>query len=49
MKKKNIFCSKEIIRKVYMLIRKTLYNYVFIKYETDIFAEENKWGYCGAD
>ena len=49
LKKKNIYCSKEIIRKVYILIRTILYNYVILKYETDIFAEENKWGYCGAD
>ena len=47
--KKNIYCSKEIIRKVYILIRTILYNYVILKYETDIFAEENKWGYYGAD
>ena len=32
-----------------MLIRKTLYNYVFIKYETDIFDEENKWGYYATE
>ena len=32
-----------------MIIRKTLYNYVFIKYETDIFDEENKWGYYATE
>ena len=42
LKKKNIYCSKEIIRKVYILIRTILYNYVILKYEIDIFAEENK-------
>ena len=49
LKKKNIYCCKEIIRKVYILILTILYNYVILKYETDIFAEENKWGYYGAD
>ena len=49
LKKKNIYCSKEIIRKVYILIRTILYNYVILKYETDIFDEEDKWRYYGAD
>ena len=46
---KNIYCSKEIIRKVYILILKILYNYAILLYEIDIFDEEDKWRYYGAD
>lgn len=46
---KNIFCSKEIIRKVYMLNLKPLFNYAILKYEADIFAKENKRGYYAED
>ena len=49
MQVKNIFCSKEIIGKVYILIREALYNYHILNYKTDIFAEENKWGYYAAE
>lgn len=46
---KLINLNKCTIRKIYKKISKSIYKYYLLQYVTDIFAEENAWGYFATD
>ena len=39
----------ELIKNIFIQIKKTIYDYYILQYETDIFTEENKWNYFAAE
>ena len=46
---KNILYSSNAIREIYNEIRKTIYLYYILKYESEEFAQENRWAYYAAE
>ena len=46
---KNILYSSKSIREIYKEIRKTIYLYYILKYESEEFAQENGWAYYATD
>ena len=46
---KNILYSSKVIREIYKEIKKSIYLYYILKYESEEFAQENRWAYYAAD
>ena len=46
---KNILYYTNVIREIYKEIRKSIYLYYILKYESEEFAQENRWAYYAAD